>query len=91
MERSAAVSATCVKAHYYTTACPYASCIDRYISHSIGTRAGPVLVGGGGCSCMLLHKTPNCDSAGPDLQLALVVFLLPSTSANTLHLHMQQS
>ena len=53
--------------------------------------AGPNLVGGGGggsgCSCMLVHlvhPTPTCANAGPEhLQLALVVFFLPSTGAYT--------
>ena len=31
---------------------------------------------------MLLHPTPTCAAAGPDQQLVLVVFFLPSTSTN---------
>ena len=67
------------------TSCIYC-CID--VGHSNGSHAGPDLLsgGGGGYSCMLLclvYPTPNCANAGSDLQLVLVVFLLPSNDANT--------
>ena len=51
--------------------CPYASCNDCCIVHSTSAGADPELVGGGGgggWSCMLLlHPTPTCTAAGPDL------------------------
>ena len=47
--------------------CPYTSCIDCWIGHSNGNRAGPDLVSGS-CSCMLLlHPALTCAYAGPDL------------------------
>ena len=50
--------------------CPYASCNDCCIVHSISAGTAPELVGGGGggWSCMLfLHLVLICTHAGPDL------------------------
>ena len=54
---------------YTSMPCPYASCNDCCIVHSTSAGADPELVGGGDvCSCMLLlHPTPTCTDAGPDL------------------------
>ena len=72
--------------------CPYTSCNDGCIVHSNSAHTDPELVDGGGSwNCMLLlHSTPTCADAGPDLctlhtdlctllslqQLSVVVFLL---------------
>ena len=54
---------------YPVATCPYAIYNDSCIGHSNSTRAGPDLVGGGGCCSfmLLLHPATTCPGVGPTL------------------------